>query len=213
MVMVFMVGECSGHRRGLKRFDQGGWPAQDPSGLGPDLGGWPSRKVRPHHVFATQLPSHGNVPRRIKKNAFQQNYQHSIGRPSSSFVSFRVPPGTFPTGSYSTNWALKRHVDVEQGVQGRPGGANSYWNSHSKRQTDLPSTQRQAQPGCLTSGGFRSPGSSWQMPGCARGVCAVTLQGGWQPTEERCEGLVQNPQYQVQTQNAWKRHPIFFSSV
>ena len=85
--------------------------------------------------------------RRIKKNAFQQNYQHSIGRPSSSFVSFRVPPGTFPTGSYSTNWASKRHVEVEQGVQGRPGGANSYWNSHSKRQTDLPSTQRQAQPG------------------------------------------------------------------
>ena len=28
MVVVFMVGECSGHRRGLKRFDQGGWPAQ-----------------------------------------------------------------------------------------------------------------------------------------------------------------------------------------
>ena len=51
--------------------------------------------------------------------------------------------------------------------------------------------------GCLTSGGFRRPGSSWQMPGCARGVCAVTLQGGWQATEERCEGLVQNPQYQV----------------
>ena len=34
-------------------------------------------------------------------------------------------------------------------------------------------------PGCQTSGGFRSPGSSWQMPGCARGVCAVTLQGGF----------------------------------
>ena len=28
LVVVFMVGECSGHRRGLKRFDQGGWPAQ-----------------------------------------------------------------------------------------------------------------------------------------------------------------------------------------
>ena len=31
-------------------------------------------------------------------------------------------------------------------------------------------------PGCQTSGGFRRPGSSWPMPGCARGICAVTLQ-------------------------------------
>ena len=66
--------------------------------------------------------------------------------------------------------------------------------------------------GCLTSGGFRRPGSSWQMPGCARGVCAVTLQGGWQATEERCEGLVQNPQYQVRM---YKKSPknIFSSPV
>ena len=60
---VFIVGWCSGQRRGLKRFDRGGWPAQvgflsnvskscvshqDPSGLGPELGGWPSR-VYPFH--------------------------------------------------------------------------------------------------------------------------------------------------------------------
>ena len=86
--------------------------------------------------------------RRIKKNAFQQNYHHSIGRPSTSFVSFRVPPGTFPIGSFSTNsWASKRHAEVDHGHQKRLGGVNSYWKSNSKRQTDLPSTQRQAQPG------------------------------------------------------------------
>ena len=86
--------------------------------------------------------------RRIKKNAFQQNYHRSIGRPSSSFVSFRVPPGTFPIGSFSTNsWASKRHAEVDHGHQKRLGGVNSYWNSNSKSQTDLPSTQRQAQPG------------------------------------------------------------------
>ena len=70
VALVFIVGVGSGQRRGLKRFDRGGWPAQvdfssiysilyfssiyvmasqiglsyqDPSGLGPDLGGWPAR--------------------------------------------------------------------------------------------------------------------------------------------------------------------------
>ena len=91
--------------------------------------------------------------RRIKKNAFQQNYHRSIGRPSTSpFVSFRVPPGTFSTGSFSTNsWASKRRAEVNHGQQKRPGGENSYWNSNSKRQTDFPSTQRQAQPGVAFS--------------------------------------------------------------
>ena len=85
--------------------------------------------------------------RRIKKNAFQQNYQHSIGgRPSDPFVSFRVPPGTFHPGSYSTNsWASKRHVEVDHGNPSH--NVNSFWNSNSKRQTNLPSTERQSQPG------------------------------------------------------------------
>ena len=85
--------------------------------------------------------------RRIKKNAFQQNYQHSIGgRPSDPFVSFRVPPGTFHAGSYSTNsWASKRHLGADH--RNPSHNVNSFWNSNSKRQANLPSTERQSQPG------------------------------------------------------------------
>ena len=60
------------------------------------------------------------------------------------------------------------------------------------------SSGRQAVAGCSTPQGFRAAGSTWPVAGCGRGVCAVTLAGGWAATEERCEGLVQNPQYQVQ---------------
>ena len=60
------------------------------------------------------------------------------------------------------------------------------------------SSGRQAVAGCSTPQGFRPPGSTWPVADCGRGVCAVTLAGGWAAAEERCEGLVQNPQYQVQ---------------
>ena len=53
-----------------------------------------------------------------------------------------------------------------------------------------------ARAGCQTPSGFRRGGETWQMPGCRRGVCAITLGGGWQTQEDSCDGLLQNPQYQ-----------------
>ena len=50
--------------------------------------------------------------------------------------------------------------------------------------------------GCDTPGGFRRGGETWQMEGCRRGTCAITLSGGWQTQEDKCDGLIQNPQYQ-----------------
>ena len=50
--------------------------------------------------------------------------------------------------------------------------------------------------GCQTPSGFRRGGETWQMPGCRRGVCAITLGGGWQTQEDSCDGLMMNPQYQ-----------------
>ena len=50
--------------------------------------------------------------------------------------------------------------------------------------------------GCNTPEGFRSGGSTWQMSGCRRGVCAVTLDGSWKVQEDTCNSLLQNPQYQ-----------------
>ena len=45
----------------------------------------------------------------------------------------------------------------------------------------------------------------------------VTLQGGWTATEERCEGLVQNPQYQVKAriyfEKSQKKLFLLLSSV
>ena len=65
-----------------------------------------------------------------------------------------------------------------------------------------PSSQRQLVPGaggsggCNTPEGFRQGGSTWQMSGCRRGVCAVTLDGSWKVQEDSCNSLLQNPQYQ-----------------
>ena len=58
----------------------------------------------------------------------------------------------------------------------------------------LPSERQSA--GCQTSQGFRRGGETWQLPGCRRAVCAITLGGGWVTQEDRCDGLLQNPQYQ-----------------
>lgn len=53
-----------------------------------------------------------------------------------------------------------------------------------------------ASGGCDTPTGFRRGGDTWQLPGCRRATCAVTLSGGWQTEEDTCDGLIQNPQYQ-----------------
>ena len=50
--------------------------------------------------------------------------------------------------------------------------------------------------GCETPSGWRRGGETWQLPGCRRGVCAITLGGGWVSQEDKCDGLLQNPQYQ-----------------
>ena len=39
--------------------------------------------------------------------------------------------------------------------------------------------------GCNTPRGFRAGGSTWQLPGCRRGVCAISLDGSWKPQEDR----------------------------
>lgn len=190
-------------RRARARFDRGGWPRQDPSGLGPDRGGWPLRKVRPHHNFAAHLPSRGDFTRRIKKQAFHQRSQHAafLSRPSGTYVSYRGP-----AGAYKTSWGPRRQGSPPLRRQGSPPPRRQ--GSPAPRPPTSPpplpglpsmlggSSGRQAVAGCSTPQGFRPPGSTWPVAGCGRGVCAVTLAGGWAAAEERCEGLVQNPQYQ-----------------
>ena len=39
--------------------------------------------------------------------------------------------------------------------------------------------------GCDTPGGFRQGGSTWQLPGCRRAVCAISLDGSWKTQEDR----------------------------
>ena len=51
-------------------------------------------------------------------------------------------------------------------------------------------------PGCETPSGLRRGGETWQLPGCRRGTCAITLSGGWEAQEDSCDGLILNPQYQ-----------------
>ena len=40
--------------------------------------------------------------------------------------------------------------------------------------------------GCTTDDGrYYQGGDTWNMPGCARGVCAKVLEGGWQIAVDR----------------------------
>jgi hypothetical protein len=113
--------------------------------------------------------------RRIKKDTYEgaapPYYLPPAARPHRSFVAWSGPGGAYR---------------AELGGRRQGGGQEA-------RQA------AGASPGCRTAGGFRPGGSSWPVAGCGRGVCAVTLAGGWAVAEERCEGLVQNPQYQVTT--------------
>ena len=55
------------------------------------------------------------------------------------------------------------------------------------RQSLSPSQVKRQSPsaGCDTPGGFRPGGSTWQLPGCRRGVCAISLDGSWKTQEDR----------------------------
>ena len=42
--------------------------------------------------------------------------------------------------------------------------------------------------GCDTSEGFKSGGETWQLAGCRRAVCAISLDGAWKVQEDRWVG-------------------------
>merc|ERR1712227_848266 len=41
--------------------------------------------------------------------------------------------------------------------------------------------------GCQSADGFKPGGSTWSLPGCRRGVCAVSLDGTWVEQVDSCE--------------------------
>ena len=50
--------------------------------------------------------------------------------------------------------------------------------------------------GCMTDDGtFARGGETWSLPGCKMGICAKTLNDGWQVATEECNSIVNNPQY------------------
>jgi len=164
--------KLTNYKRNVKRFDTGKmWPIE----------------VSSFYGFESKFPRSyipNPLTRRVKKTireptSFRSNY-------SPHFVpnSQRVPPW-----GYESRIPWRRNTKYSQD-EGRK----------TKRQTFFPkaeSRQVQAsQGGCNTPFGFRPGGSTWPLDGCGRGVCAITLEGSWVPSEDRCDGLVQNPQYQ-----------------
>ena len=67
---------------------------------------------------------------------------------------------------------------------------------HQSLPRQASSVSEKQRGGCETVGGFRRGGETWQMGGCRRGTCAITLSGDWQTQVDSCDGLIQNPQYQ-----------------
>jgi len=160
------------NNRNIKRFDTGTmWPIEVSS-----FYGFESKYPRSY------IPN--PLTTRVKKTirdptVFRSNY-------SPYFVphSQRVTPWG---QDHITPW--RRNTKYSSDRLRQPTRQNLF-QKPEKRQA------QSSQAGCDTPSGFQPGGSTWPLQGCGRGVCAITLEGSWVPSEDRCDGLVQNPQYQ-----------------
>jgi len=127
-------------------------------------------------------------PRSYIPNPLTRRVKKTFREPTSFRANY--PPYFAPREQPGSSWGLpssggwRRNSRDSQERAGRP--------------PSQPESRQAAQTGCNTPLGFRPGGSTWPLPGCGRGVCAITLEGSWVPSEDRCDGLVQNPQYQCQ---------------
>ena len=70
---------------------------------------------------------------------------------------------------------------------GQQRDSESLARSRQSLSSSLSGSRQSLSPsaGCDTPGGFRQGGSTWQLPGCKRAVCAISLDGSWKTQEDR----------------------------
>jgi len=180
-VMIMMMIGCEAHkptkfRRNLKRFDTDTmWPLE----------------VSSFYGFESKFPRSyipNPLTRRVKKafrepTTFRSNYSPHFGLKAQQVQTWNVR-SSLPS-SLPPPWRR-----LTRNSQDRS------WQPPAHNQLTQPESRQDSQGGCNTPLGFRPGGSTWPLPGCGRGVCAITLEGSWVPSQDRCDGLVQNPQYQ-----------------
>ena len=138
------------------------------------------------------LPRHAPARRRFSGAAWP--------REPSGLGAWRgrgPPPALAQALSYHRNPPPRPHYPAFTRGYSRPeraGLARQVGGSQAQQQGAGAARQT---AGCTTPAGLLPGGSTWPLTGCGRGVCAITLDGSWVAEEERCDGLVQNPQYQV----------------
>ena len=68
---------------------------------------------------------------------------------------------------------------------GQQRHSESLAGSRQSLSSSLAGSRQSSSAGCDTPGGFRPGGSTWQLPGCRRAVCAISLDGSWKTQEDR----------------------------
>ena len=138
-----------------------------------------SSRADHHHPWPAHFNKHlPRIPKSLRRpSAFNANYHRSGPRRNRPRVKHHFEFDKYPLrvghshDSYRSSPVSGRNHDLAP-----VSGYNSVHgvHGHSSRQN-----------GCDTAEGFKSGGETWQLPGCRRAVCAISLDGDWKVQEDR----------------------------
>ena len=136
---------------------------------------WGSSNYHLDPYFNRFHSSHPRTPKALREpSAFKKNYNRSghQRRQYPRLIHHYEFEG-FPMDHFKKEKSSVTYQRLSKGQQRHSA------SMAGSRQSLSPSA------GCDTPGGFRPGGSTWHLPGCRRGVCAISLDGSWKSQEDR----------------------------
>ena len=141
------------------------------------------------HSSPPRIPKALREPSAFKKNYNRSGHQRSQYPRLIHHYDFQGFPMDHvkkekPTLTFHRhNIGQQRHSESPSGS--RQSLPSSLAGSRQSLSPSLAGSRQSSSAGCDTPGGFRPGGSTWQLPGCRRAVCAISLDGSWKTQEDR----------------------------